>query len=428
MNKRDIEEEHLTPMGENSTKSSNREDATLIIPDELQDEENYLSSMSGNNIEGQVMSYEAPIAVSVSKDEIRQSCNEDNDKEDSDISLTVPMDNIDSKSETQQFQVIDSIIPPLDFDENATPKKSNNLEVTSLIMTSELTTDTTEDRLNYTIRKMNAREVRPVINDEPNESDINEVHNPLKDDIDESFAPKDDSEGDEDRISEPISEATSIPENDYTEVVLLDDEHEIAKMKNDESSAIDRNLLVDKCVKVSNEFKNEEVHRSSRKGKTDRGVSMDDNHEEAMSKSYTAHRDTSPKSGNRNVEYCHQEQNMETEIKLRNSKYILKEKCQIHTNVTLGEMHNALEEKNENHGGDICSEEKSKEKVDDLGTKGSIDAKDNNCADHGGYENMDLKGEIKNKRERSRLDHGLALMIKILYRLKVKIILKFTSR
>ena len=50
-------------------------------------------------------------------------------------------------------------------------------------------------------------------------------------------------------------------------------------------------------------------------------------------------------------------------------------------------------------------EGKSKERVDDLGVKSSIDLRDKNCASHEDYEHMDLKGENKHENEGSRLDH-----------------------
>ena len=205
------------------------------------------------------------------------------------------------------------------------------------MMTSKLKTDSTEDRSNYTSRKINAREARPVFNDEPDESikrkgfsgkngtepidkarymDGSEVHDSLKDNIDESIAPKEDSEGEEAGIPDPIGEAASIPKNDYTKILLLDDEHEIVRVKNDELSAIDQNTLIDNCIEVSNEFQNEEVYRSSRNGKINTGASKDDNYEEAMSKSYTASKDTPPDSKNRNEEHFHQKQNNETKIHL----------------------------------------------------------------------------------------------------------------
>ena len=200
--------------------------------------------------------------------------------------------------------------------------------------------------------------------------DGSEVHDSLKDNIDESIAPKEDSEGEEAGIPNPIFEAASIPENDYTKILLLDDEHEIVRVKNDELSAIDQNPLIGNCIEVSNEFQNEEIYRSSRNGKINTGASKDDNYEEAMSKSYTASKDTPPDSKNRNVEYFHQKQNNETEIQLGKNKYMIKEKCQIHTNMTLDEIHephDALEEKNNDNCGNMCLEGKSKEKVDDLG-------------------------------------------------------------
>ena len=97
--------------------------------------------------------------------------------------------------------------------------------------------------------------------------DVSEIHDSLKDDIDESIAPKDDSEGDEDGISDPIFEAASIPENDCTKILLLDDEHEIVRVKNKDLSAIDQSPLIGNCIEASNEFQNEEIYRSSRNGK-----------------------------------------------------------------------------------------------------------------------------------------------------------------
>ena len=68
-NKKDMEEEHLTPIGENGTEDPNKEDAALIILDEAQSEGYHLSTMSKDNIEGPVMSYEALIAVSNPQDD-----------------------------------------------------------------------------------------------------------------------------------------------------------------------------------------------------------------------------------------------------------------------------------------------------------------------------------------------------------------------
>ena len=87
---------------------------------------------------------------------------------------------------------------------------------------------------------------------------------------------------------------------------------------------------------------------------------------------------------------------------------MIKEKCQIHTNMTLDEIHethDALEENNNDNCGNMCLEGKSKEKVDDLGVKSSIDLKDKNCASHVDHEHMDLKDENKHENEGSRLAH-----------------------
>ena len=135
------------------TKDPNREGAALIILDEAQSEGYHLSTMSKDNIEGPVMSYEALIAVSDPQDdETHLSCKGANDKEDSDINLMVPMNTIKSNPETQGKQ-----------------KESNNLEAASLMMTSKLKTDSTEDKSNNKSKKINARETRPVVNDEPDE-------------------------------------------------------------------------------------------------------------------------------------------------------------------------------------------------------------------------------------------------------------------
>ena len=102
----------------------------LMIANELQNEESYLSSMGEDNIEGPDMNYVAPMTVSGSQnDEAHQLCKGNDDKEDTDIDLTAPTSNEVSNSDVQQNRVLDTFVLPLDFEVNTLPKEGNNLEI-----------------------------------------------------------------------------------------------------------------------------------------------------------------------------------------------------------------------------------------------------------------------------------------------------------